>query len=179
MSSHAEVNSQTSLFSSMSKRTSRSMFFVASTLAATVLFAGVGSAISASDGDQTGPKNVLGQELDICSTDPMTGYFRQGRCETGPSDYGTHTVCAKVTKEFLEYTRQQGNDLVTPRPEYNFPGLTPGNGWCLCASRWREAMQAGVAPPVVLGATHEKTLQYVDMASLQRHDASQGGSSEF
>ncbi|EFN59262.1 hypothetical protein CHLNCDRAFT_19043 [Chlorella variabilis] len=118
-----------------------------------------------------GPRNVLGQSLATCSTDPMTGFLRSGRCETGPSDHGTHTVCAQVTQAFLQYTLQQGNDLITPRPEYRFPGLKEGDGWCLCASRWAEAVQAGVAPPVVLEATHEKTLQHVGLDTLQRYAA--------
>lgn len=115
------------------------------------------------------PKNVLGEDLQICSVDPQTGYFRNGRCETGPSDTGTHTVCARVTEEFLEFTKTRGNDLSTPMPAYRFPGLKPGDGWCLCALRWKEAEMAGNAPPVVLEATHSHTLDFIDMATLQAH----------
>lgn len=158
------------------RATSMHSLYLAAALATVIVFAGSGAAFagSASNGEAMGSKNVLGEDLAVCSTDPMTGYFREGKCETGPSDFGTHTVCAKVTREFLEYTRQKGNDLVTPRPEYNFPGLKPGDGWCLCASRWREAMQSGVAPPVVLAATHTKTLQYVGMDALREHAADGG-----
>lgn len=144
---------------------------------AATLVALAGVAFAATNGESSAPKNVLGQDLQVCSLDPLTGFFREGLCETGPSDFGTHTVCAKVTEEFLQYTVQQGNDLVTPRPEYRFPGLKPGDGWCLCASRWLEAAQAGAAPPVVLGATHQKTLQYVGMELLQRY-ATPGASTE-
>ncbi|MEM9419035.1 MAG: DUF2237 domain-containing protein [Planctomycetota bacterium] len=112
-------------------------------------------------------KNVLGTELQPCSTDPMTGFFRDGCCKTGPNDTGSHTVCAIMTAEFLEFTRAQGNDLSTPRPEYRFPGLKPGDRWCLCAARWREADEAGIAPPVVLDATHAKAVDIVPLASLE------------
>ncbi|MBB6431722.1 DUF2237 family protein [Algisphaera agarilytica] len=112
-------------------------------------------------------KNVLGTELQPCSTDPMTGFFRDGCCKTGPNDTGSHTVCAVMTAEFLEFTRAQGNDLSTPRPEYRFPGLKPGDRWCLCAARWREADEAGIAPPVVLEATHAKAVDIVPLASLE------------
>eukprot|EP00741_Cyanophora_paradoxa_P019616 tig00021135_g18935.t1 len=114
-----------------------------------------------------GEKNVLGSELQVCSTQPLTGYFRDGYCLTGPSDTGRHVVCARVTDEFLSYTRAQGNDLSTPSPAYNFPGLRDGDQWCLCASRWAEAKAAGVAPPVDLGATHEAALKYVQREALE------------
>ena len=116
-------------------------------------------------------RNVLGGPLAACSTDPMTGFFRDGCCSTGPQDAGSHTVCATMTAEFLAFTAERGNDLSTPRPEYNFPGLQPGDRWCLCASRWREAADAGVAPPVALDATHEAALRVVDRATLEAHRA--------
>ncbi|MGA1599855.1 MAG: DUF2237 family protein [bacterium] len=112
-------------------------------------------------------KNVLGVELEPCGTDPMTGFWRNGCCETGPEDRGRHTVCAEVTAEFLEFSRAQGNDLSTPRPEFGFPGLRPGDRWCLCAARWREAYEAGKAPRVFLARTHEKTLELVALEVLQ------------
>ena len=118
-----------------------------------------------------GPKNVIGKTLESCGTSPMTGFTRNGCCETGPDDLGSHTVCAVVTSEFLDYTRARGNDLSTPRPEYDFPGLQPGDRWCLCSSRWQEALEAGVAPPVVLEATHERALDAVELADLKRHAA--------
>ncbi|WP_291777166.1 DUF2237 domain-containing protein [Cecembia sp.] len=111
-------------------------------------------------------KNVFGEELLNCSTDPMTGYYRNGCCETGEDDLGTHTVCAVMTREFLEFSLSRGNDLITPRPEYVFPGLKPGDKWCLCASRWVEAYKVGLAPNIVLEATHEKTLQFIPLEEL-------------
>lgn len=114
-------------------------------------------------------RNVLGTELQACSTEPLTGFYRDGCCHTGPTDHGRHVVCAVMTEEFLEYTRAQGNDLSTPRPEFRFPGLQAGDRWCLCALRWREAQQAGIAPLVVLEATHEAALHYVDLDTLQAH----------
>ena len=99
----------------------------------------------------------------------MTGFFRTGVCVTGPQDLGTHVVCAQITAEFLTFTKSQGNDLSTPIPAYNFPGLTPGDKWCLCATRWREALQAGVAPPVDLAATHITVLKFVSLSDLQQH----------
>jgi uncharacterized protein (DUF2237 family) len=117
---------------------------------------------------ETTAKNVLGNALATCSTDPMTGFYRMGCCETGPDDRGVHVVCAQVTEEFLAFTSEQGNDLSTPR--FGFPGLKPGDRWCLCAARWKEALDAGVAPPVVLSATHAAALQYVSMDDL-RHNA--------
>jgi len=116
----------------------------------------------------TPPKNVLGEPLEICSEAPVTGYTREGSCVTGPQDLGSHTVCAKVTREFLEYSRAKGNDLVTPVPEIDFPGLKPGDRWCLCAARWQEALEAGCAPRVVLRATHERALRVCSMADLKR-----------
>lgn len=114
-------------------------------------------------------KNVLGGELQACSFDPLTGYLRDGCCNTREDDTGTHVVCARVTAEFLAYSLSRGNDLVTPRPEWRFPGLKPGDRWCLCASRWAEALAAGVAPPVVLAATHEKALDHVSLDALKAH----------
>ena len=114
-------------------------------------------------------KNVLGGPLETCCTSPMTGFYRDGCCNTGPGDFGVHVVCAQVTEAFLSYTRAQGNDLSTPLPTYNFPGLKAGDRWCLCASRWKEALNDGVAPPVVLEATHAAALQYVPLELLQQH----------
>jgi hypothetical protein len=113
--------------------------------------------------------NILGTKLEVCSTAPMTGFYRDGCCRTGGGDLGAHVVCAQVTQEFLDYTRSQGNDLSTPALAYGFPGLKPGDRWCLCASRWQEALDAGVAPPVLLSATHASTLEYVSMAELKSH----------
>lgn len=114
-------------------------------------------------------KNVLGENLKTCCTSPMTGFYRNGACETGPADIGTHVVCAEVTKDFIEFTRSRGNDLMSPAPHHGFPGLKPGDRWCLCVSRWKEALDAGVAPPVVLSATHEATLKYVSLEDLKKH----------
>lgn len=113
-------------------------------------------------------KNVLGDALVPCSFAPLTGYFRDGCCETGPSDRGRHIVCAVVTDAFLKFSRAAGNDLSTPRPEYNFPGLKAGDQWCLCLDRWREAHSAGCAPQVVLAATHEVALERVPLETLQK-----------
>ena len=115
-------------------------------------------------------KNVLGTALESCCTDPMTGYFRNGNCETNAQDRGTHVVCAIMTQEFLDFTKSMGNDLNTPRPEYNFVGLKAGNKWCLCALRWREAYHAGYAPPVVLESTNKKALEYVKIDALKEHE---------
>jgi len=114
-------------------------------------------------------KNVLGEPLELCSMTPTTGFTRSGHCETGPQDLGSHTVCAQVTLEFLEFSRNSGNDLVTPVPEYDFPGLKPGDRWCLCAARWQEAFEAGAAPRVALRATHERALAVVSLADLKAH----------
>ncbi|HEX4843507.1 MAG TPA: DUF2237 domain-containing protein [Limnobacter sp.] len=111
-------------------------------------------------------KNVLGGPLLACSYAPLTGFFRDGCCSTGPNDLGRHVVCAKVTQEFLEFSLRMGNDLITPRPEYRFAGLKPGDRWCLCAMRWKEAHEAGVAPPVYLEGTHESALQLVQLETL-------------
>jgi len=110
--------------------------------------------------------NLLGTELTVCSTAPMTGFYRDGCCETGADDSGVHVVCAQVTQEFLEFSIQQGNDLSTPRPEHSFPGLQPGDRWCVCASRWQDAYDAGVAPPVLLAATHLRALEWCDRDAL-------------
>ena len=115
------------------------------------------------------PINVSGQPLQPCGKDPVTGYFRDGCCNTSSDDTGTHVICAQVTQAFLEYSRQQGNDLITPRPEYNFAGLRDGDRWCLCALRWREALDAGVAPPVILTCTHRVALSYISLEQLQAH----------
>ena len=114
-------------------------------------------------------KNVLGTELAPCSYDPLTGYFRDGCCNTDASDHGSHLICVRVTAEFLRFSKAAGNDLVTPLPQHHFTGLEPGDRWCLCALRWREALEAGVAPPVVLEATHANALQFVTMAQLEKH----------
>jgi uncharacterized protein len=114
-------------------------------------------------------KNVLGEPLEPCGLDSVTGFFRDGRCQTGPLDVGRHVVCARVSAEFLEFTKSRGNDLTTPRPELGFPGLQPGDRWCLSAARWKEALDAGHAPPIVLGATHEAALQVLRLADLKRH----------
>jgi uncharacterized protein len=115
------------------------------------------------------PQNVLGEELQCCCTTPRTGFYRDGYCQTGPMDYGSHTVCAQVTDAFLAFSRDRGNDLITPLPQYDFPGLKAGDRWCLCASRWQEALAAGVAPPVDLRACHQKALEVVSLADLQCH----------
>jgi uncharacterized protein (DUF2237 family) len=114
-------------------------------------------------------KNVLGGELAPCSEKPMTGFFRNGCCETSEADAGRHTVCAEVTAEFLAFSKSAGNDLSTPVPAFNFPGLKPGDRWCLCAGRWQEAFEAGAAPRVILTATNEATLQIVELNDLKRH----------
>ena len=116
-----------------------------------------------------GDKNVLREQLEVCCNQTKTGFFRTGSCETGPQDFGTHVVCAQVTEDFLEFTKAQGNDLSTPSPSGGFPGLKPGDKWCLCATRWMEAMKAGVASPVVLSATHEAVLDYVPFDYLKKH----------
>ncbi|MEM6264505.1 MAG: DUF2237 domain-containing protein [Bacteroidota bacterium] len=113
--------------------------------------------------------NVHGEPLASCCTDPVTGFYRDGFCRTGPEDRGSHVVCARMTEEFLTFTKSRGNDLSTPIPHYSFPGLKPGDCWCLCALRWREAYKAGVAPPVNLSATHVSALKYVTMEMLEEH----------
>lgn len=114
----------------------------------------------------TEAKNVMGGELEICSMQPLTGYHRDGCCQTDSTDGGLHLVCAQVTEEFLAFTKAQGNDLSTPLPVYGFSGLKPGDRWCLCVDRWLEAKEAGVAPPLVLAATHQKALQHVSPETL-------------
>lgn len=119
--------------------------------------------------DMTNARNVLGGELETCCTSPITGFYRDGKCSTGAGDIGAHIVCAQMTQEFLAFTQSRGNDLSTPVPAFNFPGLKPGDRWCLCASRWKEALDAGVAPPVVLSATHALALEYVSLAQLKQN----------
>nr|WP_277989874.1 DUF2237 domain-containing protein [Phormidium pseudopriestleyi] len=111
----------------------------------------------------------MGGKLENCCTSPMTGYYRDGKCNTGGGDYGAHVVCAQVTEEFLTFSKQRGNDLTSPVPMFNFPGLKPGDRWCLCASRWKEALDAGVAPPIVLGATHASALEYMSQEELKQY----------
>ena len=113
--------------------------------------------------------NVLGEPLQSCCTDPMTGFYRSGSCETGPQDFGAHVVCAEVNAEFLAFSKSRGNDLSTPQPDFGFPGLKPGDRWCLCAARWVEAMEAGMAPPVKLTATHERVLEFISFEVLKQH----------
>ena len=114
-------------------------------------------------------KNVLGTELAPCSYDPLTGYFRDGCCNTGASDVGLHLVCVRVTAQFLEFSKSRGNDLITPLPQHRFAGLKPGDRWCLCVHRWREALEADVAPPVLLESTHASALQFVTLAQLEKY----------
>ncbi len=114
-------------------------------------------------------QNVLGTELQCCCDDPMTGFYRDGFCRTGAGDAGVHTVCVVMTEEFLRFSYERGNDLLTPHPEWEFPGLKPGDRWCLCVSRWVEAFEAGVAPQVRLEATHASALEWVSMEDLQAH----------
>ncbi len=114
-------------------------------------------------------RNVLGTVLQTCSREPLTGWNRDGCCRSGAGDHGVHVVCVRVTQQFLEFSKISGNDLSTPRAEYGFPGLKPGNQWCLCAARWQEAFEAGFAPAVVLEATHESALEFIDLASLKLH----------
>ena len=114
-------------------------------------------------------RNVLGDRLQSCSEAPVIGFYRDGCCNTGPEDVGVHTVCALMTEEFLEFSRARGNDLSTPMPEVGFPGLKPGDRWCLCAARWKEALDAGMAPRIVLTATHEATLEVASLADLKKY----------
>lgn len=113
--------------------------------------------------------NVLGTPLTCCCRKPMTGFYRDGYCRTGPGDVGLHTVCVEATVEFLIFSAACGNDLSTPAPQWDFPGLKPGDRWCLCVTRWKEALDAGVAPPVLLSATHESALEWVDLDDLKAH----------
>lgn len=117
----------------------------------------------------TRARNVLGGELEDCSLSPLTGFYRDGCCNTGRGDTGVHVVCAVMTREFLTFSREVGNDLSTPNPHFRFPGLQPGDRWCLCAPRWREAYEAGKAPKVVLAATHISALEFADLAALKAH----------
>lgn len=114
-------------------------------------------------------RNVLGQPLERCGLDPLTGFYRDGCCSTGPEDLGSHTVCAVMTREFLDHQRAVGNDLTTPRPEWHFPGLVPGDRWCVVAARWLQSYDDGVAAPVVLAATHERALDVVALPALRAH----------
>lgn len=118
---------------------------------------------------QVKARNVLGGELETCSEAPLTGFYRNGCCDTGPQDIGLHVVCCVMTEPFLIYSRMAGNDLSTPRPEYRFPGLKPGDRWCVCAARWQQALEDGYAPPVVLEATHEAALAVVMLEDLQEY----------
>ncbi len=115
------------------------------------------------------PRNVLGGPLIACSTDPLTGFYRDGLCRCGPEDTGLHAVCCVMTEDFLAFTKSRGNDLSTPHPEWGFPGLNPGDRWCLCAARWGEALEAGAAPLVVLEATGERALEVVSLADLRAY----------
>ena len=117
----------------------------------------------------TTAKNVLGTELQTCSIDPMTGFYRDGCCNTGAGDAGVHVVCAEMTAEFLEFSKARGNDLSTPVPMYQFPGLKPGDHWCLCAQRWQEAFEAGKAPRVKLESTHMSAIEFCDLDALKKH----------
>lgn len=118
---------------------------------------------------QSTARNVLGGPLAACSTDPLTGFYRNGCCDTGAGDFGVHVVCAEMTEAFLAFSRSRGNDLSTPNPAYRFPGLKPGDRWCLCAQRWQEALDAGCAPKVHLEATHIAALEFVDLQDLEAH----------
>ncbi|MFL1456243.1 DUF2237 family protein [Marinobacter sp. GN3S48] len=113
--------------------------------------------------------NVLGEQLEACGRDPETGFYRDGCCNTGPDDFGSHTVCVVVTDDFLAFSRTRGNDLSTPRPEFGFPGLKPGDNWCLCAARWQEAFEAGCAPRVRLRATHQAALEICALTDFKTH----------
>jgi uncharacterized protein len=122
--------------------------------------------------------NVLGGTLRACCTDPVTGFYRDGYCRTGPDDLGLHTVCARMTREFLEFSRLRGNDLSTPVPEFGFHGVSEGDHWCLCVQRWAEALRAGCAPPVVLEACHISVLEFVDLEDLKLHAVPAASESE-
>lgn len=125
--------------------------------------------MDASGSGEDSMKNVLGEPLASCCTSPMTGFYRTGRCETDSRDVGRHVVCAEMTEKFLAFTKDRGNDLSAPQPASGFPGLKPGDRWCLCAARWQEAVEAGVAPPIVLASTHLAALQTIELAVLKRH----------
>ena len=128
----------------------------------------------------TKARNVLGGDLQVCCSAPITGFYRDGYCQTGSGDFGVHVVCAQVTQEFLDFSQKSGNDLSAPNPEAEFPGLKPGDRWCLCASRWQEALEAGAAPPVILAATHISALEHVSLSNLRAHalDSQENRSSE-
>jgi uncharacterized protein (DUF2237 family) len=117
------------------------------------------------------PKNVLGGELEVCCKSPMTGFYRNGYCDTCEEDIGVHAVCTLTTEEFLQFSQERGNDLITPLPQYGFPGLKPGDKWCVCAARWKEAYDAGFAAPVVLKSTHEGALKFVPLEELEEYAA--------
>jgi uncharacterized protein (DUF2237 family) len=119
--------------------------------------------------EQLKKKNVLGENLQLCCKEPLTGFYRDGFCKTGQSDLGTHIVCAVMTDEFLTYSFNQGNDLITPLPNGRFPGLKAGDKWCLCISRWMEAERVGLAPPVILESTHENALDYLELSLLEKY----------
>jgi uncharacterized protein (DUF2237 family) len=123
----------------------------------------------AEEGAMAEQKNVLGGDLMVCCFAPLTGFYRDGACRTGPKDVGSHVVCVKVDAGFLAFSKARGNDLGTPVPEYGFPGLKPGDKWCLCALRWREALEAGAAPPVLLQSTNARALEYIALEDLKRH----------
>jgi uncharacterized protein len=130
---------------------------------------GLRTRADAVDTAEMGERNVLGGELEPCGTDPLTGFYRGGSCTTGPDDLGSHTICAVVTSEFLDHQRSIGNDLVTAMPQFRFPGLVPGDRWCVTAANWLRAYQDGLAAPVVLAATHERALEIVPLAALKQH----------
>jgi uncharacterized protein (DUF2237 family) len=119
--------------------------------------------------DLKNQKNVLGGHLEVCCKSPMTGFFRTGSCHTSPEDVGSHTVCVRVTAEFLAFSKEAGNDLSTPHPQFNFPGLKPGDQWCVCAARWKQALDAGQAAPIVLASTHERALEVIELDDLIAH----------
>ena len=121
------------------------------------------------------PLNVLGTEMEECSRDPLTGFYRTGCCETGPEDHGHHLVCIEATVDFLVFSKERGNDLSTPLPQFGFEGIQPGDRWCLCAERWQEAFEAGAAPPVHLEATHLLALEFIDLADLKAHAVKSAG----
>ncbi|CAN5854427.1 DUF2237 domain-containing protein [soil metagenome] len=127
--------------------------------------------ITNGNGHRPKPKNVLGGELKCCCMKPLTGFYRDGFCKTGADDRGSHTICVRVTDAFLAFSKSRGNDLSTPRPEFQFPGLKDGDRWCLVAMRWQEALESGAAPEVILDATHEAALQYVSLENLRKYQA--------
>lgn len=138
---------------------------------ATISFFFIVVTTSSAESENNMQKNIFGEPLQECCTNPMTGFFRDGYCRTNAQDLGSHTVCATMTKEFLEFTKSKGNDLSTPRPEFSFPGLKEGDRWCLCALRWKEAYDAGFAPPLHLDSCHEKSLQYIPIEALREYQS--------